>query len=84
MMVREAKANRTSKDANFFAPCFSSARKNENSAFLADIALVAVSVFLCLLVSLIDMIGIISLLLIVISIIKLLCEKQMLAQISWV
>ncbi len=79
MMVRVAQANRTSKDANSFAPCFSSARKSENSVFFADIALVAVSVFLCLLSK---VFSIIALLLIVNFSFKLLSEKQMLTKFS--
>ena len=81
MMVRAAMANRTSKDANSFAPCFFSAHKNENSAFLADIALVAVSVFLCLLSK---VFSIIALLLIVNLSLCLLSGKQMLTKFSWV
>lgn len=46
-----SKANNSSKDAKMFAPCFSTAKKEMDIADITDIA-IAMSVLLCLVLSL--------------------------------
>lgn len=45
-----SKANNSSKDAKMFAPCFSTAKNETNIADITDIA-IAMSVLLCLVLS---------------------------------
>ena len=58
MLRNASQANNTSKDAMTFAPCFRSA-KNSDSVYVTDIVF-AVSVFLCLIISIICVLSILD------------------------
>ncbi len=58
MLRNASQSNNSSKDAMTFAPCFRSA-KNSDSVYVTDIVF-AVSVFLCLIISIICVLSILS------------------------